>query len=313
MKSSLSRLADRIQEEKWLLLVCLLLAFLAWQGIRKNTGFPADVSNVSVEVDLPPGWAVWEKSSQQVDILFRGSREDLRYLNSGQLRVVIPISSPTAGNEMHIRLEEKYLKNPTDAKVVRFSPADIFIKLDRESEVRLPVKAVTEGALPQGMEIVKVVCTPAVVRVSGAEQVLRELQNVHTRTIRLSDRQGSFKESVPIDVQRTDRIRVDPDWVSVDIQIEQHTGTRTFERIPVRVVSASGENRRIELVPQFVNVTIRGQQQRIEQIREEDVFAYVSCTDLTETGGYDLPVTVRLPAGVQLSGAEPGTIHIKLN
>ena len=310
MKNRLSMLWENVRKEKWLLLLCFALAFLTWQGIRKNIGFEVSVSNVSVDVELPEGWAVWEKSVHQVNVLFRGSREDIRYLNSGQLHMLVPLPDPTAGNEIHIKLSEKYLKNPTSAKVVRFTPSDIFIKLDKESERLLPVKAAIDGSLPEGLEIDKIVCTPASVRVSGAEQVLSEMQNIHTEPIKLTDRQTSFKESAPIALPHAGRIRVDPDWVSVDFILEQHTSTQDFGGIPVRILCASGESRQIELQPKTIKITVKGQQQRIEQMRTVDVFAYVNCSDLTENTGYDLPVIIKLPSGLQLVKTDPATIHI---
>lgn len=312
MKSRFSSFVGNVQKEKWLLLLCLTLAFLAWQGIRKNIGFEMSVSNVSVDVDLPEGWAVWEKSIHHVNIVFRGSREDIQFLNSGQLRVVVPLSDPTAGDEIHIRLLDKYLKNPTDARVVRFSPSDIFIKLDKEGESRLPVKAAIEGSLPEGLEIGKIVCTPAFVRASGAEQILSEMPNIHTEPIKLNDRQASFKESVPIALPQIGRVRVDPDWVSVDIMLEQHTSMQEFDDIPVRILCASGESRQMELQPKTIKITVKGQQQRIEQMRTVDVFAYVNCAELTESTGYDLPAIVKLPSGLQLVKTDPATIHIRI-
>jgi hypothetical protein len=310
MKSSFPRFLEALQQEKWLLLICFVLAFLGWQGIRKNIGFEVSVSNVAVDVDMPEGWAVWEKSIQQVNIVFRGSREDIRYLNSGQLRVIVPMSDPVAGDEIHIRLEEKFLKNPTGAKVVRFSPSHIFIKLDMESEQLLPVKAAIDGALPEGLEIEKLVCTPASVRVSGAAQILSGMENIHTEPIRLNERQSSFKESVPIALPPIGRMRVDPDWVSVDITVEQHTSVQEFDGIPVRILCASGETRQMDLQPTAITITVKGRQQRIEQMRAADVFAYVDCADLTESTSYDLPVSIRLPAGLQLVRTEPSTLQV---
>ncbi len=310
MKNRFPRLLELMQKEKWLLLLCFILAFLSWQGIRKNIGFEVSVSNITVDVDLPEGWAILEKSVHHVNVLFRGSSEDIRYLNSEQLRVVVPLSDPTAGDEIHIKLLAKYLKNPTSAKIVRFSPSDIFIKLDKEGERLLPVKAALDGSLPEGLEIDKIVCTPASVRVSGAEQILSKMQNIHTEPIQLTDRQASFKESVPIALPQVDRIRVNPDWVSVDFVLEQHTSTQEFDEIPVRILCESGEGRQMELHPKTIKITVKGQQQRIEQMRATDVFAYVNCSDLTESTGYDLPVTIKLPSGLQLVKTDPATIHI---
>ncbi|MCF7817495.1 MAG: hypothetical protein K9M54_06415 [Kiritimatiellales bacterium] len=312
MKNRVAQFLQTLRKEKWLLLLCLVLAFLAWQGIRKNIGFEVLVPDVLVDVSVPDGWAVWEKSVHRVNILFRGSREDIRYLNTGQLRVVVPITEPRHGDEIHIRLTDKYLKNPTGAKVVRFSPSEIVVRLDQEGERMLPVKATVNGSLSEGLEIDRIVCTPASVRVSGARQVLDSMESVHTEPIELKDRQKSFKESFPVALPEAGRMRVDPDWVSVEVSLVQRSSTQTFDNIPVRVLCASGEHRRVDLLPQTIKVTVKGQQQRIEQMRTADVFAYVACTELTENTGYDLPVIVDLPSGLQLVKTDPAVIHVDI-
>jgi hypothetical protein len=312
MTNSLSNLWNQIRREKWLLLLCIALAFLAWQGIRKNIGFEVSVSNIAVDVDVPEGWAVWEKSVHRVNIVFRGSREDIRYLNNEQLRVVIPMPDPEHGEEMAIKLSETYLRNPTGAKVVRFSPSEIVVKLDQESERLLPVKAAMNGSLPEGLEIDRIVCTPASVSLVGARQVLDGMENIHTEPVELKDRQGSFKESVPIALPQAGRMRVEPDWVSVEFFLEAHNSTETFEKVPVRILCAPGERRKIDVQPLAINITVSGQQQRIEQLRAADIFAYVGCYDLPESTGYDLPVVVDLPSGLQLEKTDPAVVHIEI-
>jgi len=312
MKDSFSKFWKTLKTEKWLLLLCFLLGFLSWQGIRKNIGFEVSVSNVSVDVDVPEGWAVWEKSVHHVNILFRGSREDIRYLNSGQLSLVVPLADPSAGDEIHIKLLEKHLQNPTGAKVVRFSPSEIFVKLDREGERLLPVKTAINGSLPEGIEIDKIVCTPASIRVSGAEQVLDEMQSIHTEPIKLDGRQASFKERVQVALPQAGRIRVDPDWVSVDFSLAQHTSKQEFANIPVRILCAPGETRKTTLQPKTITITVQGQERRIKQMLTADVFANVNCADLTESTGYDLPVIAHLPSGLKLIKTHPAVIHVDI-
>jgi len=261
-------------------------------------------------VDVPESWAVWEKSTHHVNIEFRGSREDLRYLNSEQLRVVIPITEPTSGDQIHIKLLEKYLINPTGANVVQFSPSEIFVKLDQKSEALLPVKVALAGSLPEGLEVDRIVCTPASVRVLGAQQVLAGMENIHTDPVDLKDRQNSFKVSVPIALPQAGRMRADPEWVSVDFVLVQRNSTEEFENIPVRILCAAGAPRTMELQPKTINITVKGQQQRIEQFRTADLFAYVDCTGLNESTGYDLPVSVDLPDGLHLVKTDPAVVHV---
>ncbi len=312
MKSRLSIGWHRIKKEKWLIALCLILGFLSWQGIRRDIGFEDSVSNVSVEVDLPEGWAVWEKSVHRANIEFRGSREDIRYLKSTQLRIVIPVAEPKKGVETRIKLSEKYLRNPTRAKAVRFSPSEVIIKLDQESERLLPVKAIVTGSLQKGLEIEQMVCTPAFVQVTGSRQVLENMKNIHTESIDLSERKASFKESVPVTPPQTGRIRVNPDWVSVDFKVVERSSTKEFNSVPVRVLCSPNETRRVEIQPQIISIKVKGQQQRLEQVQASDIFAYVSCTKLSENTRYDRAVIIDLPAGLKLIETDPEIIHISI-
>jgi YbbR domain-containing protein len=94
--------------------------------------------------------------------------------------------------------------------------------------------------------------------------------------------------------------------------LRQHTGMQEFEGIPVRVLCNPGESRRMEVRPETVTVAVKGQQQRLEQMRNTDIFVYVNCTDLTESTGYELPVSVKLPPGLQFVKTDPATVNIQV-
>lgn len=302
----------QLRKDKWLILFCLVLAFLGWQGIRKNIGLDFTVSNVGVEVDAPEGWAVWEKSAPSVNIKFLGSREDISYLNNEQLRVVIPMPNPEYGVETEIKLTSAHLRNPTRAKVVSFSPEIIMVRLDQEVERSLPVKATISEPPPEGLEVERHVCSPASVRVSGARQVLEAMESIHTEPIDLSNRQSSFKETTRIALPQAGRVLAEPEWVSVEFFLEARDSEATFEKIPVRVMGAPGERRRITVAPETINLTVRGRRQRVEQIRAAEIFAYVNCHDLTESTTYELPVAINLPSGIQAIKTDPQVVLVEV-
>jgi len=121
----------KLANQRWLFLLCFLLGFLSWQAIRKNISHKMTISDISIELSLPENWSIWEISAKKIDVEFRGSWEDLRYLNKEQLRIVIPILNPSTNGQLKITLSDKYLKNPTRAKAIHFTPPDIVIKLDQ--------------------------------------------------------------------------------------------------------------------------------------------------------------------------------------
>ena len=127
----LSNRWKKLSNQRWLFLLCFFLGFLSWQAIRRNISHKMTISDISIEITLPENWSVLELSNPKIDVEFRGSWEDLRYLNKEQLRFVIPINKPTTNESLKITLSEKYLKNPTRAKAIYFTPPDIEIKLDQ--------------------------------------------------------------------------------------------------------------------------------------------------------------------------------------
>ncbi len=313
MSDRLSRFWSNLRKEKWLILLCLVLSFCSWQLIRRNISFPLRMDGIPVEIDVPQDWAVLNRSFDTVDVRLLGSREDIRDLSRGPLRIVVPIPEPERGTPMVIELLPKYLKNnPTAAKVVSFNPAEIEISLDQEQVSSLPVKATLNGSLPDGLEIERIVCKPATVLVTGAKQQLESMDNIHTEPIDLKNRQSSFKENVRIQLPQGGRLEAQPDRVSVEFILEARNSQTVFEKVPVRIMCSPGERRQIDIQPRTINITVRGQQHRMELLRSADIFAYVSCTELTENTGYDLPVIVDLPSGLQAVKTDPPAVHVEI-
>lgn len=313
MSRRLSKAWVQFRREKWLLLLCFVLSFFAWQIIRNNISFPLRIDDIPVEIDVPSGWAVLDKTFDTVDIRLLGSREDIRDLNRGPLRIVIPVPEPQRSDEMVVKLESRYLKgNPTAAKVVGFHPSEIEIRLDRKGSKRLPVKAAQKGSLPEGLEIERVICSPATVQVTGAQQQLDKMENIHTEPIDLQNRVATFKDNARIALPVDGRLRVEPDRVSVEFVLETRSTKVTFENIPVHVMCNPNEQRSFAVRPLTINITVRGLQQRIDEIRASDIRAFVSCTELIETTGYELPVSVDLPEGVSLVQTEPAAVIVEI-
>jgi len=312
MKNKRVKQYNRTPIDTGIMLICLILAFFAWQIIRRNTGFEIMIRDVGVDVEVPDGWAVSEKSVHKVNIIFRGSREDIRYLNNEQLRVVIPISEPSRQSGQAIPFSPKYLRNPTDASVVRFSPSEIMVRLDREAEKKLPVKAKVEGELPEGIDIERIICSPASVKVVGARKILEEMDNIYTAPINMKDRFQSFTEGVPIVVPSSSRMRVEPDWVSVKFLLVERSATRELKNIPVEVLCSADENRKITIEPRSVNITLKGKPDELEKIRKEDILVFIRCTDLKECATYDLPVKADLPKNIKVVSTEPTAIHVEI-
>ncbi|MBN2685615.1 MAG: hypothetical protein JXR40_10075 [Pontiellaceae bacterium] len=304
----------QLNKEKGLLLLCFVLAFFAWQAIRRNIGFELPITNIAVEVETPEGWAVLETSLDTADAIFLGSREDIRYLNREQLRVMVPITDPKPGKTVTIALQPKYLKNnPTGAKVVEFSPKQIEIRLDKEITRNLPVKATFDASqLPEGLEIESVVCKPATIQIKGAEQQLLKMENIRTEPIDLRNQQDDFKAISRVSLPAGGRLGSDSDRVTVEFKLKTYTHEKDFDLIPVRIMRGTGELRKITISPSTIAVRVRGQQTKVEQLQPENIIAYADCSDLETSGIYTLEVNVDLPSGISWVKGTNSVIKVQI-
>jgi len=289
--------------------LCLVLAFAVWQWIRESTSFDVVVADIPLTVTAGNGHAVLEQSSDVVSILFRGSREDLRYISRDQIFVEVDISERADRLRQTIKLVSRYVKTPSRAHAVGFYPSEIMVVTDREVERHLPVKAVFEGTLPEGIQLEKAVCVPASVRIRGAEQRLRDLEQVRTVPIHLDGRYNSFKTHVAV-AANGQPWTAEPERVTVQMELVERVSTRRIEKNQVRPLLASDDARVVKIRPEKVGIVLRGSPQRIENLNTRDVYVYVDCTELTESAEYEVPVRVDVPPGVQVEKIEPPIVQV---
>jgi YbbR domain-containing protein len=300
----------RAVSRNWMMkLFCLLLAFAVWQAVRENTSFEVLVSNVPVTVTAGDGQAVFDQSTDTVNIRFRGSRDDIRFIGNDQVEVKIDVSGHADRLRQTIKFSPRYVKAPARTHAVQFDPPEITVTIDREVERVLPVKVTLEGDLPPGVKMEHAVCSPATVKVRGAERLLRELEQVRTLPVSLDGRYDSFKTHVAVASAGQPWV-VLPESVTAEVMLVERVASRRIENSSVRPMLASDDTRVVKIRPEKVAVTLRGSPQRIAELNERDVYTYIDCTELTEPANYEVPVRGDLPSDLQIEKIEPATVQV---
>jgi len=295
----------------WVLkLLCFILAFAVWQNIRESTSFERVVTDIPLIITTGKGYAVLEQSSDRVSIRFRGSREDISFITREHVSVEVDLSKRSGRLRQSIKLVPRYVQTPSRAHTVRFYPAEIRVTMDREVERVLPVKAVFDGTLPEGIQLEKAVCEPASIRIRGAEQRLLNLEQIHTAPISLDGRYNSFQTHVAITTAGGQPWVANPERVAVELELVERVISRRIDKVQVRPLLASDDARVVKIRPEKVDIVLRGSPRRIENLEDRDVYTYVDCTALTEPAAYEVPVRVDVPSGVLVEKIEPSIVQV---
>lgn len=312
MASKLQRLMQIVSYNKGLKAASLVLAFVTWYAIRSAINFETVVSDIPLTIQVNPGWAILDRSAKTVDVLFRGSQEDIRYLNRDQISVEADIRGKPFAGALSVKLRPKNVQAPGAVRAVVIWPDEITLKLDQEGEKQVPVKVELQGTVPEGYEVDSVTCTPASVLLQGPRKRLGEIESVRTAAVDLEDRVRSFKKlKMPVVTPGENWVgRVSPSNVVVEVTIVERSATKEIQELPVRVLVSPGVGPKLDIWPVKVNVTLKGLAESLKNLKPEEVQASVDCSALEAGASYELPVKVHASAGVTAIRVEPPTVKI---
>ncbi len=107
-------------------------------------------------------------------------------------------------------------------------------------------------------------------------------------------------------------------WATVRQGVEQDGGapvvpegySRTFENLPIRVLTLASELSQFRVNPSHVTVVLRGRPDVLNRLRPQDVEVYVNLAEVSPADADRHPVHVNAP-GVQLGSVSPQEVLIE--
>jgi YbbR domain-containing protein len=304
---------DVIRHNRGLKVAAVAGAVVLWYAIREITSFEAKVQGVQLDVLLDPGWAVLDRSVDEVDVTFRGSPSDIRYLNRDQIRVEVDLRGQSVAGSVDVRLGPRKVRAPGGVRAVSVDPAEITLSLDRAGAREVVVKADIVGSTPDGFEVESVVCTPDQVRLQGPEGRLAGIAEAKTGPIDLEGRLRSFTLTrTVLPPSETWSARVEPDRVRVDVKIVERSTRKEVEGVPVQLV-VRPDTPPINLVADArVKLSLKGRSEILSGLEATNLNAYVDCTGLQPGEVREVPIFAPVPNGVELIEVQPALLRVEM-
>lgn len=292
-------------------ILSLFLAIVSWFAIRETISFEVTVPDIPLEIKTAEGWAVLHQSEAAVRVVFRGSQEDIRFMDQKQIKGVIDLSANTTPGSKTVLITPAQIKGIRGIRAIQVEPQQLAISLDRESEKKVPVKSRTAGK-PLSGEVEELICEPAVVLLRGPAQQLEPTEWVYTEPIDVDGRIESFAKRCRVLPPSKDWTpRIEPAEVQVKVVISTKTETLEWKDVPVAAVVAPGTSFKFEITPGRVKVGLTGSAEALEGLKAAPPRAFVDCTDLDPSLTYDLAVNIHLPPGRNVVAvADPPFVHI---
>lgn len=181
--------------EDWLMkLVALVITFALWVGVT-GLSKPTQqrMSGIPLTLRFSNNTEVTNAPLQEVDIVISGDKRKIDQINKNDLIISLDLTDVQPGDRViQLTPDNVSISLPTGIKLDEIQPRRIAIKLEAVEEKEIPVNAVTDGEVPEGLEIYSETITPQKIRVRGPASFIKSLTSVTTDKIDVTNRAADF-------------------------------------------------------------------------------------------------------------------------
>lgn len=185
-------------------LVALAITLGLWLGVTGLSTPRTERWTVPLTLRYSDNVDVTNSPIKEIDIVVTGDKRRVSQINKNDLSVSLDITDVPPGDRVISLTTENVMLSeqlPTGVKLDKIEPNKIAVRIETVEEREIPVKAQTEGDVPDGYEIYSETAVPQNVRVRGPAGFIRSLNFVSTEPIDLSEKTGDFTaEQIPVGV-----------------------------------------------------------------------------------------------------------------
>ncbi len=301
---------DYVLENTGLKVLALLITGVLWLSVASRP-----VSQVTLSVPIePPNLAdsanlivsKYDPLTARVDL--EGSRDVLDALRLGQLAVSADMSGVEPGVRV-IPLNIEANRLPAGVRVKEIEPRAIRVTVERVIEREVPVTPRFEGDPRPGYERIDWQIVPPTVKIAGAESQVRDITEVSTETVNLTNKTEPFSEMVAIDIGSPNLSLTDNSRrkVMLSVNIGEQRKERVFD-VPVALFDAPPKAR---VLPRSVRVTVFGPHSDVDSMSKADLNVGVQYQAGARSIAPKVTVSPSFADRVVVRSVEPGTVRAR--
>jgi len=290
-------------------LLSLGVAFGLWVFVNASERDTEQGLQVPMEMrELPVALMITSPRVDFVDVRVSGPRTLLSRIDRKRLSIPLDLAGVHPGPAV-FRIATDSLNLPRGVKIVRITPAQITLDLERVNRRTVPVYVQTTGKLPPGLRVVEAHASPDEVQVIGPLSAVEDVKVVNTEPLDLSNAASGIVERELGLTEISEFISYSAQRVGVQVHVGEVEIEREFRHAPIGVRDGT---RRATIEPPELRVVVRGPKHVVESLELSESEVYIDAASLAP-GRYERAPTIALPAGVALVRHEPATVKIRLS
>lgn len=270
---------------------------------------------IRTEGELASGYVLGDISTRYQSISLRGPRSWVNEVSE----IIADINITDRKEDINVTVPIKLIDDEGNIVLnVESKPSIIDVSIPVYRTTTVPIEIVTVGELPENYEIGDMELKPSSITLKGKDSIVN-LKSIQTKPIDINYFMENEDIVIELDLPR-DVSLLDPDEkITVSLKIEE-AFTKTFEynleEVEVRNLDPS-------LIVDFqdvsdgeeifnkVEITLKGNQETIENLSKEDIEVYMDLS-LLRVGEHDIYLGFDIPSEVTVNEVIPQPIKVNL-
>jgi YbbR domain-containing protein len=287
----------------------LVLACGLWMFVNFGERDTEEALKVPVQFrNIPAKLMITSPRVDFIDVRVVGPRTLLGRIEPTRLAIPLDFDGARSGPAF-FTVNVDRLDLPRGVRVVRVTPAQVTVTLERVRRKTVPVQLRVDGAPPEDFRVVSTTLTPEIIEISGPESQIGPIQSVATDPLVLDDTaQASLRQEVPLE-PLGEYVTPRPGSVRAEIEIEEVRVEREFAEVPVSVDGDAAAEHVVD--PTYVRVVVRGPR-RVVDLIEPDGLVRVDVAGVAP-GEHTIAIGVAVPDEADLVSVEPGSVKVTIS
>lgn len=308
-------LVQLVRRDFWRKLIALffalLLYFYVYNEIRST---PQKIDSVPVDIALPQELMDVDPKPHFVTLDIKSNRNTTVSPSMLRGRAVVEYTRYIPGKPYVLTLKPEFFMSPLGVRIVGADPHEIVLNLQQRMSRDVPVRVTFSNRLSTDYKSSLASCIPSTVRVTGPEQLVRDLKSVSTQPIPLSENVTEGFEYVAT-LDAPNGTTISPDKVTCQIDIVKNFEQRTFLSLPVQLLTQSGGKQfKTEFLSQpRVEVTVRGLAGSVSALTPAEVRPYLDISHIDKPGIYEISAGCYVKGeGLDVKEIRPALLKVKI-
>lgn len=289
--------------------VCFVIALFLYV-IYQNQSVDKKVFSVPLEVESKNGFVSVEPHPRTVAVSVRGKAEELAQVRETDLKAYLDLTyvSEDGSYDFPVLLtlsDSASVLNPLEIMV---TPEKVHLRVEEEITAYVDVIPSVSGNPAYGYSAKNITVSPDQIPIVGPRSMVEKVTSLKTLNVTMSNAKRSFTSKVQVE-KKGMFIRHEDVTVSVTVEMEELSGSKQFEKIPVKIQNLS-PNLEVRAAASSVTVTLNGSLVSLDTFKPDDSFVVADASKITEPGTHYVDLKYSVPKRFTLSDGYTKSIPV---